>query len=187
MRARDPQSKGADPVRVFLILAAFMTAIGAFLWLTRSDPIPESPANATAPTESPDFSLTDEEAIARFKELDELSQLIYRERDQSLIPEVYIDGSRIAETVRNEVRRMARDGVYSATRFKTLTVEVTINTPSLIRLEQVVVVTPRFMSDSGDEVTGKERAQKQTVKWALKLEGQKWQIESATITSSEQA
>jgi hypothetical protein len=62
-----------------------------------------------------------------------------------------------------------------------------MNTSSAIQLEQIVVVTPRFLSDAGDEVTDKQRAQEQTVVWTLGLENQTWQIESATVTSSEPA
>ena len=65
-RATGPLS----PTKAFAVLLALAAAAGAFLFFTTPDD--PSPTTPTTIPESTNFALTNEEAIARFKELDAL-------------------------------------------------------------------------------------------------------------------
>ena len=186
MRARETESKGADPVRVFLILAAILVAIGAVFWLTRSDPIADTPANATSPNESPDFSLTNEEAIARFEELDELRQQAYAERDTSLILAIYATHSPARQRALKDLRSLRQDGVFSRTTFRTEQLAVSSNDADAIELQQTVIVDPAFESESGERLSEKNPTQRLRIRWELVRVDDEWLLFDSIIASSEE-
>ncbi len=84
-RPDNPAPPGASPIKAFLIILALIILTTVIFLMTANG---EGSPNAI-PTESsspPDFSLTDEEALARFEELNELRRRSYSERDATLIP-----------------------------------------------------------------------------------------------------
>jgi hypothetical protein len=179
MRARESESKGADPVRVFLILAAILVAIGVVFWLTRSDPIADTPANATS-TGSPDFSLTDEEAIARFEELDALKLRAYRTLDSSLLDSIFTSDSPSVDLVEKDFQRLQASGMKFRSGFDTQEVSVLSNDPLEIVIEQLVTVSPRIMDANGNNITRGGR-QLQTVSWVLHREVDEWLVYETVV------
>ena len=184
MRARETESKGADPVRVFLILAAILVAIGAVFWLTRSDPIADTPANATSPNESPDFSLTNEEAIARFKELDRLRVRLLRHRDSSLLREIFVPGSPAETRLVKSLSVLRDEQTLYRSESTNESVRVTENTPERLKVEQVVTVRPKFVSESGEDVTA-GRDERQTIVWELQPFDAEWLLFDGLLTDVE--
>ena len=177
MRARESESKGADPVRVFMILTAILVAIGVVFWLTRSDPLSDTQANATSPNESPDFSLTNEEAIARFKELDEIRLQALRDRDASLLPLAFTRDGQAITRLQKSISQLRDDQVLFRSKYKTESIQVIMNSSGTIEVAQVVVVTPHFKSEKGEDVTGKRFSERQVSEWVLQRRGDQWLIE----------
>lgn len=91
----------------------------------------------------PDFSLTDEEAIARFYELDDLRVRAYEDADVTLVSTFATQGP-FKEQVVGELRQLKRDDVSAKLELKTEMLEVQSNSLSQIDLQQVVVTNIRF-------------------------------------------
>ena len=183
MRARESESKGADPVRVFLILAAILVAIGVVFWLTRSDPIANTPANATSPTGSPDFSLTNEEAIARFKELDALKVEMYRTQDRSLFDSVFTDDSPSRAIVEKDLDKLSENSIRFESTYQTSDISIQSNQSQEIRLRQSVAVTPRLVNAQGENVSN-SKTQHHVVLWVLRPESHEWLVYKTVVVSA---
>ena len=183
-RARDPEGKGADPVRVFLILAAVLVAVGAAIWLTRPD---NSSTEASTPAADtpPDFSLTDEEAIARFKELDELRLRALRERDLSLLSLAFTSDGPAYKRLKESIKQLRNDDVFFRSEYRTTEIQIGSNSPDRIEVIQQVIVSPRFVSESGNDVTDKEFVERQESRWILRPEEAVWLIAEGTIVDAE--
>jgi hypothetical protein len=184
MRARETESKGADPVRVFLILAGILVAIGVVFWLTRSDPIPDA-AIATFPSESPDFSLTNVEAIARFKELHSLFRQGSRERDLSVLNLLFTRDSPLRQIATDDVRQLRKDGVLDRSTFRTTEIEVVSNVANEIVLLQRVEIEPRFILEQSGKDIADPGPLNQQVRWVLHQEAGVWKVYDSKVLESE--
>ena len=156
--------------------------LGAIVFLIR----PDAPATPSQPTtaQQPDFSLTNEEAITRFEELQMTVQQAYAVHDVTLLSSVYALDSPIGTIASRELRQLARDGVYDLTTFDTQSIEVVVNGPRRVELEEVVVVTPHFESEEGEEVTRKGKTVRQTVRWTLSFDDGRWLLFDALVTDA---
>ena len=174
-------SSAASPVRVFLALMAVLVVVGAVVLITRDDDPPEP-----TPTESPspNFALTDAEAIARFKELRDLHLSAYRDRDISLLPLVFTRDSNIGQTVRKEIQSLLRDGVVPKPRYETQMLSVRVNTASEIRLVESVRFRARFFDEKGNDVTVGRKEEMQIIEWVLRPQESVWLIHASKITKS---
>ena len=79
-RPDNPAPPGASPIKAFLIILALIILTTVIFLMTANG---EGSPNAipTEPSSPPDFSLTDEEALARFEELKELAtEVVLRAR-----------------------------------------------------------------------------------------------------------
>lgn len=177
---------GASPIKAFLIILALIILTTVIFLMTANGE--ESPdATRSPPTNStPDFSLTDEEAIARFKELYQMSLAIYEERDVSLLPLVYVPGSSIYGDVQEEVTDLKKDGVLADLTARTKSIKVESNLADGIRIRQVVTMRARFLDEKHKDVTIRGGDAIQTIEWLLKPDQSKWLIYSATIVEAKQ-
>lgn len=181
-RAEDPQPKtGISPIKAFLILAGVLAAIAAAIYLTR----PDTPSTTATPTQTPDFSLTDEEAIGRFHQLDQLKIQMYRDRDFSLIPEIYTRDSKVRGLVEKDLQKLRSDGVLFRTRFGPGIIDMLRSNPDEIVLIQKVVVHPRYVSESGEDLTPSDADERQTVRVTLHLEDGQWKVFDSVVTEAE--
>jgi hypothetical protein len=89
-----------------------VVAIATVAFITREE---STPSPRPTHTPSPDFSLTDAEAIARLKELDLVARRAVRSRDESLVPLAFGDDSPAGSRAIRAVRRLIRDGVRDRT------------------------------------------------------------------------
>lgn len=179
------KSAGEDsrpsPVKVFVALLVVLGIVIAVVLLTRS---PEPAPPATGSAQPADYSLTNAEAIARFKELDALRRQAYEERDPNLVPMVFTAESAIGETVDQEIRQLKEDHVLSKTKFFTKRISVIDSTSTLVRVRQVVVIDPKVVSEQGREVTTKGRIERQVIEWTLQRELGQWLIDDAVIVAA---
>ncbi len=176
---------GVSPAIAFSMLAILVAVIAAAVFLTRPDT--EVQAAATNPTStSPNFALTNEEAIARFKELSQMLHQAYAMHDPTRLDHLYTDASPVRELAGEELRQLNRDQVSDVSTYKTLRVEVVANTDDSIRLREVVMVKPRFVDRAGKDVTtSKSDRIREVVEWTLRPEGGIWLIHDAVVEKSE--
>ncbi|MDQ3915310.1 MAG: hypothetical protein M3323_08285 [Actinomycetota bacterium] len=174
---------GLTPVRAFFLLGAVATVVPLTILATRPEAAP-----TPAPTRSPDFSLTDAEAIAEFERLNASLTAAYRTRDITLVKAFAAPGSPIAARVEREIRALLHDGVIDRTVTRQISATVVENNADEIRIEQVVLDRARFLdAASGRSVTLDSHWQRQVVLWSLKLIDSDWRLEDAVITASRPA
>jgi hypothetical protein len=152
--------------------------------LTTADQVPNNPSTAETATE-PDYSLTNAEAIARFKELDDLRLASLRSRDQSLLETVFTPQSPAGQRVRKSIRRLEQQSVLYRTRHLDSELFVRQNDVHRITVEQRVTISPKFVDESGRDVTGKEFLERQTIRWTLRLLDGVWLIQDALIVDAQ--
>lgn len=170
------------PLRVFLALMAVLVAIGGLVLFTREDD-PPSPSPTTSA--SPNFALTDAEAIARFKELRALRDQMYRQRDLSLITQIYTSNSPSKDVALKEVQRLVRDNVLDRSAYRTLGVSVQLNTPDRITLVEEITLFPRFVAGDGEDVTRGNDALRQVAVWVLTEDRGEWLVYESLLEESE--
>jgi hypothetical protein len=129
----------------------------------------------------PDFSLTDEEAVARLDELRSAALEATRNQDISVIPSVFTDSSPMRKKLIEEIQKLKQNDVQERSQFERLDLTVTENTPSLISLLEVTDYFPCFRNASGKDVTVGPQAIRQEVQWSLALDDGQWLIENSVI------
>lgn len=82
----------------------------------------------------PDFSLSDEQAIARFEELRSSGLKAVESRDVTLLPAVYTSDSPMGQRAREAIANLREDSIVDKTRFETIEIEVLSSTPTIIEL-----------------------------------------------------
>ena len=181
--APDPERSGLKPAVAFLGLILVVAVVGTIVFLTRPAPAPEPRGTTTATTE-PNFALTDEEAIARFEELNAQLVAAYEARDVSILEAFLTNDSPLRTRAANEIRQLLRDRVVPRPKFDTRSIEVISNDPTEIVLRQTAVDSSRFESEVGEEITKHPKDILRVVEWTLELEGSIWRIaESSPIQS----
>ena len=175
---------GASPIKAFLIILALIILTTVIFLMTANGE--ESPDATRSPStnSTPDFSLTDEEAIARFKELDDLATRAIVERDETLVPLVATSDSPLRNQARADIRQLKRDGVLFKPLLTTLEIEVVQNVPAEIVVRQVVRETPRFFDESGEAVSAGRKTLLETIDWTLHQETGTWKIFDSSVVSS---
>lgn len=184
-RVRTLEGGAFSPLAAFAVLLVVVAGVAAFA-LARPDPA--QPTATTTPqgsASSPDHSLTDAEAVARFKELDALRRAAYAEPDPAVASSIFAPEGPTHRIVQRELRRLQQDGVRSETTFKTKSLQVLQNQEEEIRIRQVVVVTPKFVNAVGRDVTGHAPPERQTIEWTLVWSRDEWLIENSQITEVE--
>ena len=174
-RASDNPPRGMNPIKVFVALLVFLVAVGGAVLLTRPDPAPPPTA-----TDEPNFTLTDSEAIARFKELDALRIRAYEERDVSLIDEFLTSDSPIRERVIREITRLRRDGAAPRISLTTEHLSIRSNTGESIELTHTFVWDVLF-TRGGRDVTTRGGKERQVVEWRLQRSGARWLLHDAVV------
>jgi hypothetical protein len=184
MQAEERAINRVGPIKAFVILLAVVGMVVAVAVLTRQREAPSAPATTSG---APDYSLTNAEALARFKELKQLRDKTYHQRDASLVTSLYSsDSPRRLDAIR-ELRQLRNDHVIDETRFVTLDVAVVSNSSKEIGLRQEVMVYPKVTSESGKDVTTGGHVEKRTVQWILRLEDGVWLVYDTVITAAEAA
>ncbi|MEA2509065.1 MAG: hypothetical protein QOG21_1147, partial [Actinomycetota bacterium] len=171
---------GGRAIGAFIVLAAVLAGI---LLFTRRDHQTTPPVTNHA--QSAVLSLTNAEAKAKFKELNQLRIRAYVQRDLTLVPLVAVPGSRAARTATREIRRLRADSVIPRPNFLTKRLTVANNSASKVQIRQVLHYDLRFVDEDGNDVTGRDRPQRQVILWTLrKSESGDWLISDGVITAS---
>lgn len=182
------QEKGPDPGflspgRAFALLVGVILALGLIIFVTRPDPSPEIATNPTD-TDPPTFELTDAEALARFEQLYALFRQGSRDRDPSLIAVAMTSDSPLRPVALEDIAQLERDKVLDRSRFSTLSVEILENSPDEIRIQQAVLIDPRFISERTREEVSSTGRVRQTVEWILRFDDGTWKVFDAVRHNS---
>ncbi|HEX2294103.1 MAG TPA: hypothetical protein VHN37_02215, partial [Actinomycetota bacterium] len=180
-RPREIEERGLSPVRAFALVAVLATALGAAFFATR-DAVPSEPPRG--PVRSPDYSLTDAEAIAEFERLHDLQVRAYEERDVSLIPVTYTADSPVRDRVEREVANLVRKRVTTQTSFTTRRLMLVSNLETEIVLDQTAVIDAAFFNGRGVEISISSPPEVQHIRWTLRQEDHRWLIHDAEILAS---
>jgi ABC-type transporter MlaC component len=178
----EPPRAGLRPSLVFAAISVALVAIAATFLLTRPDTSP--PPSTTQTNTEPNFSLTNEEAITRFEELDNLRHQAFREVDVSLLSSIYLPGSKVLQIASKELGRLQRDGVQDLSAFTTLQVDVIANTSNYIRLRQAVEVRPKFVAADGTDITSSAKVVRRVVEWTLSEAQGQWLVADSLIVGA---
>jgi len=168
-----------SPLRGFLVLLAVLVAAGVLIVVTKSDDDPP-PVTNTAPATT-DFSLTDEEAVARFGELNALAWQSALERDQSLLSGIFTESGPTGTRAAKAIRGLLHDDVIDRSRSKTLSVQVVLNEPEEIQLREISRLHPCFETEEGKDVTDAPEIVQRTILWTLKQEQRVWRIHDGIL------
>lgn len=169
------------PLLVFVVLMSVLVAVGAVVLVTRNDPPP--PPRPTS-TPSPDFSLTDAEAIARLTELNEIALQAFRTRDESLLPLVFAEESPAGRRAGKSLRKLIRDGVRDRTRVRTKSISVSDRSADIISLREERTLYPCFVDGAGQNVTRDTNPVAEVLRRTLKLQQSVWLIHESVVIRS---
>jgi hypothetical protein len=157
------------------------TLYGAWQAVASSD----DPQDSAVPgNPDPDFSLTDEQAVARFEELNERRIHAYETADLALVSRFAGPGP-FKNQVIDEIRRLRQDKVTAKPSFETEYLTVTSNTPTEISFEQAVVFDLRFFDESGKDVTTQGKPERLVIDWTMRPSDQGWLLMESVATEAE--
>lgn len=174
------REQGMSPVRAFLLLSAVAAAVAIGVFAARDEAAPSEPPRAAR---TPDYSLTDGEAIAEFERLNDQLLLAYRERNIALAEDVLTADSPMLPRVRSEIRTLIRSATFSRTTFDPLSTSVIENEPTVIKVSREEVLRPRFETETGEEATASGRSHRQKLEWTLHLDHGAWRLHDAVIVA----
>ena len=129
---------------------------------------------ATNRTADPDFSLTDEQAISRFEQLVGLSYVAIRNRDQSLLSQIFTAASPTKDRSARVISELKRDRVVDESTYDTVSLEVLENAPREVQLLQRVRTRPCFRSEAGKDVTTGSAEIEYDIAWTMQLSDSRW-------------
>jgi len=179
--AEDMPSPRPGWIRAVAILGVGALLIGTLYGVWQAVASNEDPGSIGPASSEPDFSLTDEQAIARFNDLRDTALQATRNQDVSLILSVFTETSPMKNRLEAEVQRLKQNGVQERSEFERLDLTVTQNSPSFISLLEITDYFPCFKNESGNDVTVGPQAIRQEVEWTLALDGDQWLIEDSII------
>ena len=130
-----------------------------------------------------DFSLTDEEAIARFHELHRALVSAIQAQDRSMLPRVATSEGPILDSGLNEISNLQENNVRDQAEISIQNASVISNDPDEITLDVTLEVLPCFLDDAGEDVTKGPDAIEQQLTWTLKIEGDRWLIHDGVLDS----
>ena len=174
-RTPETSSRGISQGWALVIVAGVLVAVGLTWYLTGSSAEP-TPIATPSPA---DFSLTDEEAIARFKELEAAKLHAYRRTDPSLLSTIFTSDSPSRRLVERDFKKLEANGVRFRTSFVTTSIELVRNDGGGIVVRQTVIVRPRFLQGGGDVTTSEP--QEQVVDWVIKRQGDQWLVHETLV------
>lgn len=177
-REREAEPAGLAPVRAFMVVCALAAAAGGLVFATR-DASPSEPAQTAV--RSPDYTLTDAEAIAEFERLNAQLMKAYEERNIALAEDVFTSDSPMLPRVRKEIQTLVESSVVTRSRFEEISTITLTSGPRAIEVERVEVLYPKFETEAGKPAAGVELPERQRVQWDLRVEDGRWLLHDALV------
>jgi hypothetical protein len=183
--SRDPGAlsprlfSGGRVVGAFVVILALLAGV---LFITRAHEGTSPSPRTNQPSAT--FALTDSQAVATFQKLNRLRIQAYRQRDPSLVAEVVTSDSPLRHRVYQDIARLRTDGVLDKTRFRTREIDTRSNRASEIVLREVEVQKPRFVTETGKDVSRMHVSLLVTTDWTLRREGFDWKIFNSFVVNA---
>ena len=184
MSAAEPpkQPQGLPPIAVFVVVLILVAAGATFLLTRASDGAPKPTSNPTPAPTPTNHSLTDAEAIARFKELDRMRIQAFEQVTLNWLGDVFTPNSPEKTRAAQTIRQLSADAVLMRHRpYRTVSLDVARNDSREIELQQEVILDIRFVTSDGTDVTEEGGRERQTVLWTLVLVDDRWLIEEGEV------
>jgi hypothetical protein len=168
-----------------LVLVAAVGVIAATIIFTMDSGAPDAPptrsdSNAGAPT------LTDQEAIDRYLELEDLIVQAYRNADIEVLQQIYTADSSTKGVVRDELRDLRRESVRAILQYETEEITVLSQSAEEVTLQQQVLARHRVRPVGDVKVQATRNDHRRVVRIVLRNEGGQWLIHRSTITDVEE-
>ncbi|HYI44327.1 MAG TPA: hypothetical protein VE174_02545 [Actinomycetota bacterium] len=180
----DDRAARMGPVKAFIILVGVVGAVVAVASLTRQTDATSAPA-PTPSIATPDYSLTNAEALARFQELHETLRRASKERSLEIADSILTPDSPLQEVARRDTQQLISDGVLDKSIFETVNVQVVSNTDAEIMVEQRVIIRPHFVKEATGKNVGGNLDVILDVDWTLRRLTDRWLLHDAVVTSRE--
>jgi hypothetical protein len=119
--------------------------------------------------------------MAKFKDLNRLRINVYKRRDASLIDQVLTGDSPLRRAAYRDIARLRTDHVLDRTKYKVRAIRARLNRPTRIVLREVEVQTPRFVTESGRDVSRLHVSLLVTTDWTLRKDGLSWKIFDSSV------
>ncbi|CAN5772859.1 hypothetical protein BH18ACT15_BH18ACT15_14070 [soil metagenome] len=183
---RREQTASLSPGRAFVILLAALLVLGTAGYIFIGDEGPASKPVARGPggpSESrPGPSrLTNQEAIAKFKELRRVAIEAVKARDASLLSQAFVPGSPIERRALRVIHTLQEDRVKDHSVIRLLKTGVVSKTPTEVHLSNEMLISPCFRRETGEDVTKSPDRIHQFANWTMRRVNGKWLLHDARI------
>ena len=176
---------GASPIKAFLIIFALIILTTAIFLMTANGEETTDATRSPSTNSTPDFSLTDEEAIARFNELKQVLYQAIERRDSTVVPLATTEDGHTHDRAIREIRSLTRDGVFDRTSIESKDLIVTRSSAQAIELVETIRIRACFVNEAGDDVTKADALVEQTSKWTMLFVGSEWLLDDAVLIQEE--
>ena len=153
-----------------LAVVAIAGIVAGLIIFTSDRGAPDAPPTGSNSEAAGAPTLTDQEAIDRYLELEDLAVQAYRTANLTLIPRIYTADSPTGDVVRKELRNLRRDSMRLIGSFETESIEVLSNSSDEIVLRQEVIAKARLKPFGDVKVTARYHDLRQVVRIVLQYQ-----------------
>jgi hypothetical protein len=168
-------------IRLVAMLGVGALLIGTLYGVWQAVASSDNGGPAVPGNPNPDFSLTDEQAIARFNQLRSTAFEATKSRDTSSVPSLFTTDSPAKARLLEQIRQLRESEVVEKSSYKTISQEVIANSPSEIQIRELVKFYPCFLSDTGEDVTVGPRGIEQDFIWIMRTEDSQWLVHDSRL------
>ncbi len=168
-----------SPLAAFLILLTLLLVVGGFL-----SRLPFAAPSAAEREHAEHVAPSQADVLDEFRRLHRTYREASRRRDGALLHDFLAPGSPVHAAAIEDINQLRNDKVLDRSSFRTLDLRIVALSRTAATLEQVVDITPRFVSEDGERLrsSGKMR---QTVSWTLHLVRGAWRVFDIQVDESQ--
>jgi hypothetical protein len=169
-----------------LAIVAIAGIVAGAIIFTMNDGAPDAPPTSSNSEAAGAPTLTDQEAIDRYFELEDLIVQAYRNVDVTLLARIYTPDSPTAAMVRSELNDLQSDSAQLILDYQTQEIEVVTNSATEIVLRQEAIATGRLRPVGDVKVHAEYHDQRRVVRITLRYQEPKgWLIHRGVVTEAE--
>lgn len=124
---------------------------------------------------------SDDDAVARFRELHTIALRSATDRDHSLLGLAFTATSPARERASNSIRMLTRNKVLDRSSVEFIRIEVVDKSSTEMKILAISHAFPCFKTERGRDVTKGPPAIEQETIWTLRYEGAQWLIHDAQL------